>query len=165
MPVLIKSKIDVKNFPSIRAWRAAMTLAHDAQGQYWHKHMLKEHFKRESRSKYGYKQRSEKYLKRKKYGKVKGIKAKYKGEVDLVATGALEDAVRGFATFRAFPSRVTVAMNGPSYIRINYRANRPHLSNEITAVVPDEIKTLEAVLDGVVTPMMNRSGETRTINP
>jgi len=167
MPVLIRSKIELKNFPSKRAWRAAMVKGHDAQGQHWHQHMLKEHFRRNSRQRYGYKPRSEKYERRKRFGNTgkQGFRgrAKYMGMVDLVCEGDLEESIRGWATIRAFPSRVTVAMNGPSYLRINYKPNRPNLAREITAVIPEEEKLLADVMDDVVTREMNRTGETRTI--
>jgi hypothetical protein len=165
MPVLVKSKIDVKQFPSIRAWRAAMTKAHDAQGQYWHQHHLKLHFRRDSGRRYGYKERTAKYrLRKERAGRGRGRPpAKYGGMVDLVWKGDLEAGIRSFATIRSFPSRVTVTMQGPSYLRINYRPGRPHLAREITAVVPEEVKQLEQILDARVTSEMNRSGDSRTI--
>lgn len=167
MPVLIRSKIDVKNFPSKRAWRAAMVKGHDAQGQHWHQHMLKDHFRRNSRERYGYKPRSERYQRRKQFGRggKRGFRgrAKYMGLVDLVLAGDLESGIRGFATIRSFPSRVTVAMIGPSYLTINYKPNRPNLAREITATVPEEENKLAEVMDAVVTREMQRTGDTRTI--
>lgn len=155
MAVLIRTVIDESEFPSKRAWRAAMLAAHQAMGAHWHSAILPKHFTQAAQIRYRHQRRQQKYLAYKKALAKRG-KVKYYGNVDLVFSGQLEKSLSSFVTVRAFPTRVTVSMNGPRYITMRpYLTAQPDKAREITTVVPEESDALAAVADRVVTEIMN----------
>lgn len=130
---------------SIRAHRDMMRQAHRVQGLYWHTNHLPRHFEQRAVNRYGYQRRKAATLKRKERLAAKG-KVLMGGKVYLVWTGRTMQNLRDFVGIREFPSRVTVRMVGPDYLRINYTGNRPNLKREITATTADERRELAGVL-------------------
>lgn len=141
MRLKIETTDDVSDIARTR-WREIMRGAYQAASQAWHKDFLPLHFKAFSRFRYGYQRRTPRWQQRKKRDK----RAKLGGAVDLVFTGVLLDLVTNHWWIRAQPTRATLKMVGPRYVTANYRAHRPHLSNEVTAVTPDEERALGDVM-------------------
>lgn len=145
--------LTLENFPSVRSFRAAMTKANSAAGDYWHEHILPRHFTREARHRYHHKPRTSKYLARKQGmafagRQIQGHGIKYGGQIDNVLTGRGEDALRAGATTRAYPTRVTISMVGPYYMTMRpFRSNQPNKGAEVTFVSGDEVLELAEVMN------------------
>lgn len=126
----------------VRAVRRVLKGTWDAIGLHWQKEFLPRHFKIGAAARYGYKDRTRKTIIRKMKLAAKGKVAK-SGRVDLVWSGVMERALTGFRQRQsAYPTRVTIHLAGPSYLKINYKPNRPHLAQEVLAVSGDERQAL-----------------------
>lgn len=128
---------------SARAVKRVTRGCFDAIGREWQKKFLPRHFSTEAMARYGYRERSKKYMRRKMLGK--------KGRTPLVYSGMLKRALTGFTQRQtAYPSRVTIHLVGPSYLNINYKPGRPNLGREIMAVSADEKNALAEHAHGVM---------------
>lgn len=145
---------------SIRAHRNMTKAAHRVQGLYWHVNYLPKHFLPSAKTRYRYRRRTMKTTKRKQQLAARG-KVQMGGTVDLVWTGRTRERLGEFATLREFPTRVTVRMVGPDYLRTNYRAHRPNLKGEITATVNEERKQLAKVFRDDYTARLAQYRKTR----
>jgi hypothetical protein len=106
-----------------------------AIGMKWQKDMLPNHFTLAAKEKYGYRERTNKYKRRK-------LRAGH-GITPLVYTGLLKRSLTGFMQrVMAYPTRATIRLVGPSYLTINYKPGRPHLAREILTVAQDEREEL-----------------------
>lgn len=153
--IRIRSKIIETRPPevSIRNWRRITRDAHAEMGALWHREMLPKHFQQNARAIYKHKVRSKKWTSRKRAlarrGRLGNGRAVQKGGlVDNVFTGLLEDSLKSSATIRAFPSRVTIRMNGPRYISMRpFHSNQPDKAAEITTTTKAEAIQLAKVLN------------------
>ena len=137
IPVVIEVETWGQVGVSIRNQRLLMRTAHHSAANHWKKKMLKRHFQHRSAKRYGYAQRSGRYLAKKKALARLG-KVEMGGRVDLVYTGLLKRSMDANHRITGGPSQATVQLVGPSYLKINYTPGRPHLANELTTVVVDE---------------------------
>jgi len=116
--------------------------------------MLPDHFKKSTQGKYGYAKRSPKYLARKKkrWASRRPLKnGQYiegSGETDNVLTGDMRDMLTRSNIVRAFPTRVSVNMEGPRYMTMRvYKANQPDKLKEISTTTQQERELLAKVMD------------------
>jgi len=106
--------------------------AHQEIGEYWSEELLPEHFLPSARHIFGYAPRRTQKRKERlaKVGKVKDG-----GLVDLVHSGLLRDSLtKRKQLVTAQPSRTIVWLIGPSYFGIRYKAGRPNLAREVSAM-------------------------------
>jgi hypothetical protein len=119
--------------------------AHQEIGYRWQIDMLPRHFTSAARSIYRHKPRSRKYEQRKRQLAGRGL-VQEGGNVDLVFTGLTKRLMRQRHQVQAFPSRVTIKMLGPSYLRMRpNKSNQPDKAKEITTVTAEEEKKLTAI--------------------
>lgn len=112
-----------------------------SMAQLWKADMAPRHFRADASARYGYKQRSRKYLARKQQLFKRGLIPSPR--LALVYTGLTRAKATGMASIRAYPTRATVDLYTPSYVRIRPMGNRPNLYNEITAIAADERPILD----------------------
>lgn len=113
-------------------------------GHYWYKNFFPEHFTVQAKHKYNHRPRSKKYLEQKQKLARRGIAA-MGGAVDNVFTGDMARQLLSGAIIRGFPTRATVTMRGPSYMRINFRSgNQPNKKRELVALTREEMRFLLA---------------------
>lgn len=129
------------------SWREMQRAGMRAVGEYWFKEMLPRHFTPQAKHIYQHKPRSTKYIDRKRKLAQRG-QAILGGMVDNVLTGAVMNSVKNRAVIRGFPTRCTVYMHGPNYLRINFKAksNQPNKKQEILTTTPKEAEVLKKVL-------------------
>lgn len=136
---------------SIRKARAALKEAMHTIGSEWHRRYLPLHFEPFSATKYRYKPRSPKWVAAKKRIAKARSDVKKGGAVPNVFTGLLEAAMEQRASVRAYPTRVTVTMQGPRYITMRpYKSNQPDKAREITTVIDSEKNTLSKLAGEVL---------------
>lgn len=167
MTQLIRIEVEGEVGLPIRGQRYARRMAFGEIGREWSNNMLPDHFNRNQQQKYRYRNRTEKYLKRKKRAARRG-QVKGGGVTDLVYSGRTRDSVSGWNRVRAFPSRATVTLNTPKYIRTRYKPGRPNLANELTTVTPTEVRELDRVgglaLDRATAEWQKKNPVRRRIN-
>ncbi len=134
----IALNIEFSEDVTVRNMRRIGRAMHQAMGERWLRKYLPLHFRQQTRRRYGFQKRKSKYLKNKqrlaKTGEVEDS-----GRTLLVHSGDLRRAMSRRFFVRAFPSRATINMPGPSYARMRPRDPRkPNLGFEITAVTPAE---------------------------
>lgn len=112
-------------------------------GNYWYKNFFPNHFTTQAKHKYGHQTRSNKYQQKKERLARRGVVA-LGGTVDNVFTGRMARELLSGALIRGFPTRATVTMRGPNYMRINFRTNRPKTKRELVTVTDQEMKILLA---------------------
>lgn len=161
MVVRIRIKMVEERPPeaSIRVWRRAVKAGNKAAGEHWHKKILPRHFKRNATRRYKYKRRSRRWRERKQRLARFGF-AKEGGRTDLVFTGQLRLATQNFAAIRAFPKRVTIKMQAPSYLR--QRRGGPDKSDEITRVTAIEEKRISDIIETTATDILDRHRARKT---
>lgn len=149
LPILTTVTIEPPIKASKRAIKEATREGHRKQGETWFREMLKDHFIPSARQRFHHKPRKRTWIKRK-------IKAAQRGEaikgglVDNVFTGLMERLLTSHRSIKAFPTRVTITLFGPSYIRMQPRdPNKPHKAAEIFTVARDQEQRLTDVLDRV----------------
>lgn len=123
---------------TVRAWRAICRDAWRALALFWHEHCLRGHFEKGAEAKYGYQPRKPRYL----------AQARKRGKPPLFFSGDTYNAVvKGTPLIRAFPSRATLTMNAPPWVKMRpWKSGRPNLGQEITAQTFEELQRLETVL-------------------
>lgn len=131
---------------TVRQQRRVTTAVHKAVGERWRDRFLRLHFLPQARGRYSYQRRSQATLKKKLRLAAIG-KVQDGGTTDLVWSGRLKAAMMGWHRVSASPSRSTVHMIGPNYLSINYKPGRPHLANEILAVIASEERELQETAD------------------
>ena len=128
--------------------------------EHWHSHMLPGHFERQAHAQYGYKNRSEKWIKRKLY--------KTGQAVDLVFTGRLKrDAIRSIR-ISGTANKAQGVLDLPKYAYQTRRyATRqaPNKAAEIIAITEAEMTQLAVELDRRLGETLNKTRETRTLTP
>lgn len=166
VPILIRMKFSPPPDVSKRRLKEITREAHRVQALEWHRQFIRFHFNGAARYRYGYKQRRPKYLKKKQ--RIAGVapgKVLEGGSVDLVYSGLTREAMLRPPLVRAFPNRARLEMAGPSYVAMRpKRPNKPNLGAEITAVTPDEVRTLEKVLNSKLTDGLNAVQGSLTVN-
>jgi hypothetical protein len=130
---------------SIRAWRRVKKAALLAMGNRWHQKYLRFHFggRETVRARYGaeYMERTKEYKRR---------KLKKKGQRSLLVwSGALRRAAMNDATFKAYPTRVTIDLKYPTKIKRtrNRRWGKQQLDQELGAVSDAEMRDLADFLE------------------
>lgn len=190
----IRAKTTVTDFPSKRAYTKAMREAHQAQGIYYHTELVPGHFKVGASDKYAYARRSSKYLERKRRMWERrsrlpnGQYVEGSGLTDLVLSGDMRDQVTKKSVIRPYPTRVTIAMDGPRYMvmktfdgdveravregwgygkgrRKKFSKSRsgvqPDKQKEIQATTRQERDDLAAIADKILQQHLTRTGETK----
>lgn len=133
----------------------------------WHSDMLPDHFTTEAKRKYRHRDRSKPYRERKKKLAMRG-KVQGGGVIDNVFTGRSRDSlINNVGIIRAFENRVTVKMQGPDYLKFNFRAsrNQPNKPREITTVTEAERKQLAKVARDVVIEGIKQTRISKTTRP
>jgi hypothetical protein len=115
---------------TIRLWRSTLKESMTELGLYWWRTYAPMHFKQDAAGRYGYKPRSEKYLR-------SGWK---RGKPPLFLTGeTFKRVVQTTPMIRAYPTRATLDFRTPRYVNMRPMApNKPNLGKEITTVTPGE---------------------------
>ena len=130
-------------------------------GRQWQTRFKKQHFTSRARSKYNYRQRDSRYKRRKQRLAKEGIVEKG-GRQDLVFSGLTERLVMAYHRVRAFPTRATIAMPLPRYVKmVPKNASNPNLGAEITRVSAQEERTLTNLQDKFITDEMNKPAPKR----
>lgn len=148
MPVLIRATITHDGEMSARAHNRVMKGVMGDVGEHWNKHIKGRHFRSGAATKYGYKPRTNAWMRRKLRSPIAASDAR----LPLVFTGTLKRQVLRSRNVKAFPTRATVEMQVPQYVtsRPNPTGrgrNRPNMGQEITAITPDEIHELDIVAE------------------
>jgi len=136
LPYRIQVTIDPEPRKARGAVREVLRESHRAQAGDWHHRYAPGHFSRGAAAKYGYRPRSPSY-KRRKRAAAKAGTAK-PGRRPLVFSGLTELRVRSAGSVKAFPTRATLQLYTPSYIRIRPRGNRPNLAEELLRILRGE---------------------------
>lgn len=118
----------------------------------WRKNMLPGHFKGSNRNKYDFQPRGKKYRAIKRHiAKERNDLVKAGGNIDLIRSGNLRDAMLRPHPIRAFASRAVMEMIGPVYLTEKPRdPRRPNMAHEITQVLPGEEQELSLLLDDYI---------------
>jgi len=141
-----------------RHMQAALREARVLVVKEWHKRMLPGHFKVGADTKYGYKPRSQKYLKR------KSRRRRGRENLPLVWTGLTREQTRRYVSIRSGPKRTTGTMQAPSYIKIRpYRSSNPALAIEITATTSQEVDQLAELMRVETEKALNRIKDRKVV--
>ncbi len=142
-----------------RAMERIGKAVHTILMEYWHKHILERHFKRGAGQKYGYKPRSESYIKRR--ARRWGMPVEQNREYDLAFSGAMRRDLKSFATPRAFPTRFSLTMKGPKHVGMRPMggSNMPNLGEEATRVIEDEMREMIAEVDRALPELVAAEGD------
>jgi len=151
---------------STRALREASREGFFAVGQYWDRHFKMRHFETGAEDLYHYQARTPAYLARKKRGWIRRGGQRYPvpggGLLPLVYSGDTRAAVRQRLYPRAYPTRVTLQLPTPRYIRIRpYKLKHPPLGDELTRTTRQESDELQALYQRVTESKLNRNREQR----
>lgn len=140
--------------------------AHQEVGYRWQIDMLPRHFTPAARAIYKHRRRSSKYQKRKiAFAKRRPDLVKMGGLVDNVFSGLFRRLMLKRHQVRAYPSRVTVALMGPSYFRVKPKdARHPDKAAEIKTVTPDEAAQLSKHASSAFERAMQRSRRRKKTN-
>jgi len=125
--------------------RQILTATYRAIGDRWQTKWLPRHFTRRARDIYGYHPRSKKYQARKERAAQRaGSKIKKGGRVDLVYTGLAERLFSKRHAIRAYPTRATINIHGPTYVSMRPRqGNTRAIGPEVLKVIPEELRDLD----------------------
>ena len=128
MTIWLGFDIEITGEISARALRQMRREAMKRTGAYWQQRQLPKHFTQTAKTEYSMKRRGRKYQARKRKIAKKG------GRAPLVFTGMMELLMRRKQVVRAFPTRVSISIPGPSYMSMRPKGNRPNLGEEATRV-------------------------------
>lgn len=170
----IKTKImETRPFDVARdSWRQMQRNGMRAVGDHWHGTMLPKHFTPQAKYTYGHEPRSNKWKNIKLKLAQRG-KAIMGGQVDNVLTGAMMAAVKGKSTIRGFPTRCTVYMSGPGYMKstgfsrkkLRHVSRQPNKIREMLTTTPKEAEELKRVLVKTMREQLKQyRGQRRTTN-
>lgn len=167
MPVLIRATITHDGELTARAHNRAMKGTMGDVATAWNKKIKGRHFRSGAATKYGYKPRTAAWMRRKLRSPIRAPDAR----LPLIYTGALKRQVLRSRNIKAFPTRATVDLQTPPYVKSrpnpNGRGrNRPNMGQEITAITADEIHELDVVAEKsyerrVLVEMRNRRSRKR----
>jgi hypothetical protein len=141
-----------------RAWRRALVAGWFAVGVYHDETVQPRKFQPGAASRYGYQDRSPKYLERKQRGGAATWRIKDGGRTPLVYSGVTRTRVLSRQLPRAFPTRVWVQIPTPPYIQMRpdrRRWNMPAMGVELTSVTADEIREMEKIFLEAVEAQLN----------
>jgi hypothetical protein len=157
MPLYFDTRDDLKESLSVRRWREANKAAYFEVGMEFEQKIKPTKFEATAASRYGFKPRSPKYLKRKQGGYIRTASGQryaipHGGTRDLVLTGRLKALMMRRYFPRVFPTRVTIQYQSPvsdrgyRYATMRpYKSNHPNLGEELTSITPEQFKRLEAI--------------------
>lgn len=136
------------------AWRQMQRNGMRAVGEHWHSTMLPKHFTPQAKHTYSHEPRSAKYLRNKQRLAQRGI-AIMGGTVDNVFRGTMMNAVKNRAVIRGFPTRCTVYMTGPGYMKstgfsrskLKQVSRQPNKIREMLTTTPKEAEELKRILN------------------
>jgi len=136
---------------AVRGQRSVLKSTMGKMASRWSSKYLALHFKSGNDRRYGYKRRSAATRKRKRQLAARGVVVAG-GLVPLLHSGDLQRQVMAsrFAV-KEFPTRATIKLQGPNYLRIRPRSGRPNLAEEITTVIPSERRDLASFADKTLT--------------
>lgn len=142
----------------IRAWREISRAGMQAVGLYWDQRFKMRHFEAGAESRYGYKPRSAKYLRRKRKGMVKRGRSVYPvmdgGASPIVFSGDTRGDIRPPHYPVAMPTRLDVRMpTRGAYIQMRpdpRKRDAPNLGEELTRTTTDEVAELAQVYEDTV---------------
>ena len=151
IPVLINVE---RSGISVKAFNEAQKKAFRAVGEYWHQHILPQHFTHAGARRYGYQRRSRRYesYKLRKYGHT----------YPLVKTGQMKREALMIRDVREKNSRVKVFLHGPKHLwqfRKDYGASDK--AKELTAVDSKDEATIIRIFDQVMTEELGRASGAR----
>lgn len=162
--VIIKTSHD--QYPELarRELGEASRASNRAMAELWVDSMLADHFRASAHYKYGYAQRSAKYLAKKQKMAARG-KVLEGGRTDLVFRGRMRQVVLGnHPLIKAFPSRATALIFGPAYFTDRPRNPRkPNMGREVTIVLASQERILAGRGDQVFVQKANAIRATKTV--
>lgn len=141
IPIKIDIAMDLPPDVSRRKWREWMRGAHEENAVFHQRVHMRLHFGENASGRYGYRERSRNYSRRKDRMRGRGLVVGG-GRSSLVYTGLLRTAILGAYTVRAYPTRAILGWSVPQYARINYRQGRVQIAKELLTVNASEAKTL-----------------------
>ncbi len=166
IPVRVEISGDAPYLP-VRSQRAVLKGAYHFIGETWLEDYLPLHFKPFAARRYGYAKRTERTKEKKKRLAERG-RVEDGGRQPLVWSGLLRRSLlEHHHTVRAYPSRATAKLIGPSYLSIRYKSGRPNIGREILATTTDERRKLEEAggrrLEHLIRQDIERRTSTKTI--
>lgn len=145
MPVPVVIKTTHEQYPELarREIGEVTRASNRAMAETWVDHMLPTHFGPNARFIYNFAPRTKRYLIRKRKLAAQG-KVLDGGTTDLVFSGTMRRMLLNIEPLiRAFPTRATVTMFGPSYLQERPRdPRRPNMAREIKQVTPSQERIL-----------------------
>ena len=136
---------------SVRAWREALKAGWYAVGEYYDAVVQPRKFEPGAAARYGYKARTDKYLKRKQRIAAKSWRVKDGGKTDIVFGGMTRTAVKRRQYPKPYYNRVVVDTPTPSYVQMRpRRPNQPNMGAELASIAPDERLEMERIFKEVV---------------
>ena len=126
--IAIGFDVEITGEVSGRALRRMRREAMKRTGAYWQQKMLPKHFQVGAKATYGMQTRGRKYQARKRKHAKKG------GRAPLVFSGNMEALLKRKQIVKAFPTKATISIPGPSYMSMRPKGSRPNLGAEATAV-------------------------------
>lgn len=147
--IAMQIKIDAGGLFKRLDVKAAATKAMTVIAKDWAEKSLPLHFKPGNAQRYFYRQRSAKYLRRKRrmasYGKVEDS-----GGTDLVFSGRMRQWANAYHTVTTQPGAATVHVAAPSYVR--YRG----MAREVTQLTVSEESRLGFMAEKIVVQQLNK---------
>jgi hypothetical protein len=129
-----------------RQWKEANRVGMQAVGTYYDEVIQPRYFQTGADSRYGWKPRTERYLRRKRFLASKSWRVKDGGEKSNVFSGVTRTAVLAKQYPLATPSRVRVPLPTAPYIQMRpRRPNMPAIGRELTTVTDDEAAAMAQV--------------------
>ena len=144
-------------------------------GRFWHQWMMPDHFERSARRRYGYRERTIRYMKQKA--------KRFGSNTDLVKSGTLKRQLRRRVQITGTSKKMTVSLRGPAYFHMfpkgsrvnpdkhptNDKGERPPravsvMAAEVTATTQDEINQLAKIVDQHATKRLNNTRTRRVVN-
>lgn len=136
---------------SVRAWREALKAGWFAVGEYYDQVVQPRKFEPGAAARYGFKPRTDRYLKRKERIAAVSWRVKDGGKLDLVFGGTTRTSVLRTQYPRPFYNRVVVETPTGDWIQMRpKKANRPNLGEELASVAADERAEMETIFQTVV---------------
>lgn len=149
--------VEVEDIPDRRLYDASKS-GMIAVAETWDETMKMRHFDNDASARYHYAARSDKY---------KASKVRRKNETrDLVFSRETMSAARTKAFGRGYPTRVTLSLPTPSYIKMTPTTRKtgtlPAMGDELTRTTPEEVQLLENVyrdtVEGMIQAYMEGKG-------
>jgi len=164
IPIHIKIEFDPPAETYGRKLPEVTREAHRRAALHWHAEILPGHFTDYARFRYGHKSRSSRYLKYKRLYARLGRGVQDGGRIDLVYSGLTRRKMLRPPAVKAFPSRATLDMHAPSYVKMRpFRRNAPAMGEELVRMNANDLQAVEEVLGRAAEEGLKKINDTRRV--